>query len=206
MGLSETATVMQLLKHADLTLQKAIEIATLEESAKKDQRLLAGAEAEVCAVKSRKTPKQVSKQADFRRPLGSFRPQDKSTKPCGRCGYTSHTGNQCPANGKMCKKCGKLGHFSTMCRSKMVQEIVSEEVWEPHVTNGNVEQGKYFLGEVNESTDSAWMVTLNVEGHDTRFKIDTGADVSVITEVMWKKMGEPKLTRPQARLTSPGGE
>ena len=47
----ETSTVMQFLKHPDLTLQKTIEIATPEESAKKDQQLLAGEE-EVCAVRS----------------------------------------------------------------------------------------------------------------------------------------------------------
>ena len=44
---TQTSTVMQFLKHPDLTLQKTIEIATLEESAKKDQQLLAGEEDEV---------------------------------------------------------------------------------------------------------------------------------------------------------------
>ena len=44
MRLSETSTVMQFLKHPDLTLQKTTEIVTLEESAKKDRQLLAGEE------------------------------------------------------------------------------------------------------------------------------------------------------------------
>ena len=52
MGLNDTSTVMQLLKHPDLTLRKAIDIATLEESAQKDQQLLTGKKSEVCAIKS----------------------------------------------------------------------------------------------------------------------------------------------------------
>lgn len=119
MGLNETSTVMQLLKHPDLTLSKAIEIATLEESAQKDQQLLtAGKEAEVCAVWS--TP---SRGARVKYPAKQTKSPASMPKPCGRCGFTTHTGSQCPASGKTCKKCGKRGHFSTVCRSKSVEEI-----------------------------------------------------------------------------------
>ena len=52
MRLSETFTVVQFLKHPELTLQKIAEIVTLEEPAKKDRQLLAGEEEEVCAVRS----------------------------------------------------------------------------------------------------------------------------------------------------------
>lgn len=39
-------------------------------------------------------------------------------KTCGFCGYEyPHTGN-CPAKGKVCRKCDKLNHFERCCRSR----------------------------------------------------------------------------------------
>ena len=38
-------------KHPDLTLANTIELASLEESAQKDQQLLAGIDTKVCAIR-----------------------------------------------------------------------------------------------------------------------------------------------------------
>ena len=37
--------------------------------------------------------------------------------PCGRCGRACQGGQQCPALGKRCHQCGKMSHFSSVCRS-----------------------------------------------------------------------------------------
>ena len=195
MGLKETATVMQLLKHPDLTLSKAVELATLEESAQKDQQQLAGKEPEVCAVRSVQ-----------RRPNNKFQkqPVQDPNKPCGRCGFATHTGPQCPANGRTCKKCGKRGHFAPACRSKKVNEMVLEEVSD--YTNRVSTHDKYFLGEVQSAEKSAWVVNLNMEEKTVPFKIDTGADISVVTEETWSYLLKPKLTKTSACRMTPGGE
>ena len=202
MGLSDTSTVMQLLKHADLTLAKAIEIATLEEAALKDQQLLAGKEAEVCAV-------QHYRGARPKRHTGAGsnnqhrRSQDHEQKPCGRCGFKTHTGTQCPASGKVCKKCNKKGHFATMCRSKAIEEVDMYQ---------EVSQEEYFLGEVKTPSPKAkknrgkpWVVTLDINTKPVQFKIDTGADISVMSEATWQDINKPQLTKSQVCLTSPGG-
>ena len=37
--------------------------------------------------------------------------------PCGRCGRACQGGQRCLAFGKRCHQCGKLSHFSSVCRS-----------------------------------------------------------------------------------------
>ncbi len=42
---------------------------------------------------------------------------------CGKCGNRPHQGGSknCPANGRKCNKCHKIGHYGKMCRSKTQQ-------------------------------------------------------------------------------------
>ena len=50
------------------------------------------------------------------------------------CRYSgSHAPRECPAYGKMCTGCGKMGHFKRVCRSKrdhVVHEVEMEMVQE----------------------------------------------------------------------------
>eukprot|EP00094_Tigriopus_californicus_P005734 TCALIF_05527-PA protein Name:"Protein of unknown function" AED:0.20 eAED:0.23 QI:0/0/0/0.5/1/1/2/0/154 len=36
---------------------------------------------------------------------------------CGRCGFHEHVGPNCPAKNKVCRHCGKRGHFQRVCES-----------------------------------------------------------------------------------------
>lgn len=46
--------------------------------------------------------------------------QNKTQIYCYRCGSKSHIGNfqGCPASGKRCSNCGKMGHFQKLCRAR----------------------------------------------------------------------------------------
>ena len=53
--------------------------------------------------------------------------------PCKYCGG-SHAPRQCPAYGKTCASCGKMGHFKKVCRSRRdctVHEVELKVVPEP---------------------------------------------------------------------------
>ena len=84
----------------------------------------------------------------------------------------------CPAEGINFRKCQKVGHFAVVCRSKAVEKVTSREF--VAVTS---EDPDLFLGAVNNdlSSKDAWKVQLRVNGKDVTFKIDTGADITVMS-------------------------
>lgn len=49
-------------------------------------------------------------------------------EPCSDCGFTKHRSSTCPAAGKACNGCGKIGHFRKMCRNKKRVAVVNEDV------------------------------------------------------------------------------
>ena len=65
----------------------------------------------------------VPQQLYYQPPPCQWRPpytpsfQFQRNGPCGRCGRACQGGQQCPALGKRCHQCGKMSHFSSVCRS-----------------------------------------------------------------------------------------
>ena len=102
---------------------------------------------------------------------------NRPTRQCGRCGKPFHPLHQCPAREAVCRKCFKKGHFQHTCRSKSVAMISANDA------------DYEFLGAVTSSQVDAtstggkpWVVYLHLSNHLMKFKIDSGADVTVITE------------------------
>ena len=121
---------------------------------------------------------------------------------CGRC-ERQHTQYQgCPARGKRCAKCRKLGHFAVVCHSAMgVKEVVRDNMNHSHDT--------FFLGAVHseKDDDKAWYVKVKVGGKIVNFKIDMGADVMVMSETTYRSLPtKPNLQQSKAALVSPGGK
>ena len=124
-------------------------------------------------------------------------------KTCGQCGYMHRTPgpDACPAKGKQCNRCGKRGHFEKMCRLTK-STVVHEVVKQPDET--------YFCGAVNcDDTSPAWKVDLDlndVKGQAIYFKLDSGADVSVMSKRSHNQpRPRPTLRKVNANISSPGG-
>ena len=58
-------------------------------------------------------------------------------QPCRFCG-SSHPPRQCPAYGKMCASCRKMGHFKKVCQSRK-DHAVHEVGVEMSQEEGNIE-------------------------------------------------------------------
>ncbi|UYV70256.1 K02A2.6-like, partial [Cordylochernes scorpioides] len=93
-------------------------------------------------------------------------------RKCFRCGYyQGHSKEQCPAKVAICNKCRKKGHFAKVCHTKTVQEVSSS-------------QNYAFIGIVGmqENAEDKWCEVIKVNDQPIKFKIDTGAEVSVMPE------------------------
>ena len=122
---------------------------------------------------------------------------------CGNCGG-SHPSEPCPAWGRECNYCHSKGHFKSVCRRKKAadrkkggaNEVVDESY------------NSFFVGSIScKDSNDAWTVPLTIQGKTIRFKIDTGADVSIIPKSVYQSLPRcPDLQPSATKLVSPGGK
>ena len=115
---------------------------------------------------------------------------------CMKCGRGPHSKYVCPARAATCNKCPKVGHNGDCCRNKAVREVSSE----------CAQEASAFLGAMGESKDDSnpWKVSLKLNSVPVELKIDTGAEVSVIPESVFKKLEGIALIPMSKTLYGPG--
>ena len=188
----------QLQSNPELTLEKAKTLVQQREAIRDQQQFLkpsSGATAPIEAVKS--TQKYTSRRPNQRN-TSNQRPQQSTfaegPKKCSRCGKSPHSREVCPAKDAICRKCKKKGHFSIMCYTKAVQKV----------TEGNT-LDSFYLNTIDDSPGSkCWtMQKISVNQVNLHFKLDTGAEVTAISEKAYKALGSPKTTQPVKKLCGP---
>ena len=116
--------------------------------------------------------------------------KEKQVK-CRRCNF-AHPTKKCPAIGKTCTKCQKRNHFASVCKS--VTEIVEEEADENEISDHI---------QVNEVKATEWNQKILVNGKYVLFKLDTGAQINVISYAVFKTLkNAPQLENTKKILTS----
>ena len=127
------------------------------------------------------------------------RQRGKGDHKCTRCGRDRHKpGDRCPAKTAVCHKCKKKGHFSSQCFSKEVAATNHEE---------EAQQDAAFLGPVvAETKTTTWTNTLLVAGKKVQFKLDTGAEVTAVSENTYRRLGRVTLQRATRPLRGPAGQ
>lgn len=122
-------------------------------------------------------------------------------KRCSHCGYTTHRGETCPAEGKTCKKCGGRNHFAQACRSSVRRQSRGVK----NVLREVQAEDDFFLQALTVSAVDAadhWSATVDIEGRKFTCKLDTGANCCVISSKDVKQLPN-KLQQPcQATLTA----
>ena len=114
-----------------------------------------------------------------------------------RCGKNRHpTADKCPALGATCHKCNRKGHYSAQCRSRTV--AAADEIVE---IESSTEEA--FLGAVTADREPPWKSTLTLEGKPLVFKLDTGAEVSAISEEAFRTIPGVKLSNSSIALYGP---
>ena len=169
-GVSDDTLSDELQAKASLTLEEAVKMARQFEARQENKSMLRGSQ-EVHAVQHKPQVKSKFRPS----PTGSH--SDK--QHCSYCGQESHARDTCPARQAICRHCSKKGHYAAVCRSRpshkkqqQVREVASEE---------DNEDEYEFLGSIDAISDTNyWSAEISMNGRPVKFKLDTGASVSVI--------------------------
>ena len=188
-GMRNAATQKRLLSKADLTLERALEIAQSEEAAESNSLDLKSGDVAVHDVESKQ-------------------------KECYRCGRRNHSPRECRFRDAECHRCGKLGHISRMCRrkpgpskSKEKKRIFRGRRTKWVQADGNSDgatdskdsaEDSVTVYKVTKTTVSCSPITaqLQVNGKPLSMEVDTGAAVSIISEETQKRYFPNAVVRP----------
>lgn len=108
---------------------------------------------------------------------------------CSRCGKLPfHDHKKCAAHEVVCHKCGTKSHFQSVCRSANVQGV--------YTSNSQPSDNNFFrVATSDEKTDDPWIVTLQLNNTSVEFHMDTGVEVTVVSDTIHNKVGSPSLTK-----------
>lgn len=171
-GIDDCGVSQRLQMESDLKLEKAVQMARQAELIK-TQNSTEATSADVAALQQqhRGSTHHPGKGTNKKGRQGNKQSDGKQCSHCNRW----HRPRECPAYNMQCHKCNKLRHFAAACQSKAVRAL--------HVQDREqVDCEAYFLGSIEKSdSESDWVVSLPVCGKPVTFKIDTGADITIMS-------------------------
>ena len=209
-GIKDVKLSEKLQLDPELTLEKAITQSRQAETIKQQQPLLRGGQINESPIADIRGKPSSSQSSMGPCPVS----QHKSyTQSCSWCGKSPrHDRQHCQARDATCRKCGKKGHSNSVCRSypKKVRGIgtdpqTSQEDQSVYEDEQSVDG---FLGTLSSdnTTDSPWSVTLQLNGTEVTFHIDTGAEVTVISDTEYQKLGNVTLIQTDQTLKGPSNQ
>ena len=175
----------RLLKEQDLALLKLCQIATIIEAADHQAEQYTNTNQQhgesesdqddvnkiTSALKGSRFQK--SKIAKQTRPSSSPQPS------CFRCGNPNHLANNCEVTkGKTCRKCGKLGHFSTVCRSN---STINRNNYVRYIEGSDSSENDFVLS-INSNGITNEPFPILMENKEVSVLIDSGSTVNVIDQ------------------------
>ena len=210
-GVYDDTVREKLLEDKDLTLKKATKICRAHETSKTQTQAMSGASQD-SAVNRLKYTLQRRGGAPKR---GGFRPHSdgphhqsaakNALVKCTRCGKSpGHGRASCPAKDAECRKCHKKGHYAAECRSKREVGNIAEEEEEGGLLGSvRAESSSNHVNGVDASWHVDIQVTTSARSCAVKFRLDTGADVTVVPASYFKK-NSPLIKQPDKTLYGPG--
>lgn len=146
-------------------------------------------------------------------------PRQNQKQVCRWCGgpqFCRRT--ECPAYGKKCSNCHKMGHFDTVCRQKQpkIQNSTQPKVHNIELNAENIQEESQSVYDFNQLSDAQkptnehikplWISTPDSTSiHQVSVEIDTGAACNVMPKYMYIAIfGDKKPQRSQAKIRAYG--
>ena len=208
-GLKDKKLSEKLQLDSKLTLEKAVTQARQSEAVKKQQGILQGTQPDPPSANvdqiSKKRGKGVKGKDQKDKPPRNSKLAGKTPETkCTRCLGTPHSKQECPAKDSKCNKCFKKGHWAKACKSQLKKKV--GEVSCPEVEL----EGEFFLGQLTKvdmvegNSKESWKAEVKLNDHEVKFKVDTGADVSVIPPSVYHSLvPKPSLSKCTKTLMGP---
>ena len=198
-GIKDSKLSEKLQMDNELTLEKAISLARNSESIKQQQTTVRSDQLIEPQIEQIKGSRRRSVNADklVSNTYKGKEPRAAGANSCTRCGQIpTHAKTNCPAREAECHKCKKKGHFKAFCRTKASVNQLSANTHEQEDT---------FLGSIDIVTDSSkpWITDILVNGESLQFKVDTGADVTIIPVKSYSEIRDGTLSLPDKTLSGP---
>ena len=121
-------------------------------------------------------------------------PQRQQGKKCSRCCREQHPFSECPARKATCHRCHRKGHFSNCCFFKVLEDVLPQQN----------DLNPVFLDTLSLASETFWTIKVEVEGENLSFKVDTGAEITAISEKCYRVINKPLLEKAGKKLYGPG--
>ena len=142
----------------------------------------------------------------------SFKEQtDKPIKfkkmDCNKCGAPNWSRqHECPARGKKCAKCEKIGHYAKCCRTnKKINRIQEQETssaeeddWSPNTIHC-INQKIHSTRQMNKDGPDFFTLTALVNNRPIKFIIDSGSPVTLIPKSLFNRITPLKPLKTEYR-------
>ena len=209
----------------DLSLDKLVAAARALELSETQAATVEGRDRHVNAVRPH-TPADRGRQrshghgrSQSRRPAPSRQLTGDNVKrnTCDNCGYElPHKSKECPARGKSCTSCNKVGHFASVCRSSQQRSSHHTPRDTRHTSTSTsranvvttdrepTDDHYVFSNTSNDSTIPTRQVF--IEGEQVEVIIDTGASVNVLESSTYFAIPNRPSLQPTHTRVFPYGE
>ena len=207
------ATQRALLTEADLTYERALEIATAREAAARDGQAMSHPQQGAHFVQSTKSLTSMSRQSSAPK---------KPSNPCAGCGG-SHWRNDCPFKNAQCFGCHRKGHLQKVCyaaksKPKEAKHTVSKG---PHIHRKNANYVDHarsmsslpstssydefiFNNDCSGASPNPILLDARISGASVQVEVDTGASRSILSTSLyyslWHVSHRPSLLPPTQQL------
>ena len=184
MGIRDKTLSDKLQMDANLTLESAKKQARQKEAVKKHSQL---------TVFTRQFKKKLSSKVSNQGGAGgSYKPNQQKYPLWQAQAFSSRQMSSYWCN---LLQVPKIGHFSGQCLSKVVEAVEAE--------TDSESEGDAFLGALGSEGDTAWTSQIQLQGKEITLKMDTGAEVTVISEAIFHTLNRITMEKPTRCLYGP---
>ena len=201
-GINNSSLRERLLRTADLTLEKTMQLERAAELTKERIKTLenpsASSRTEVNAIRH-KQKQGTSYKQNPGPPIKHEKSKYQNSNNCKYCGKRhENSKSSCPAYGQTCRKCGKANHFESVCQAG--RKIKKKRPQHVRTLSEDYDSDDFFeikavtlvpINTVNSKISCHVYATMNIFGEKmmpVRFQLDSGATCNIITTHALKEL------------------